>query len=108
MHQPNWATPSFSALLGFEAIKNSGKSFNASDQDFPVEQEELIFIGNGIGIKAVSRKSMGFHWHRFSAGLVIISKENITCQVPCVVMVLQDLSKITNGELSILCQQVGY
>lgn len=40
-----------SALLGFEAIKNSGKAIYASDMNFPIEQEELIFIGNGLGIK---------------------------------------------------------
>jgi len=40
-----------SALLGFEAIKNSGKAMYASDMNFPIEQEELIFIGNGLGIK---------------------------------------------------------
>jgi len=41
----------FSVMAGFEAIKNSGKSLYASDSDFPIEQEELIFIGNGVGIK---------------------------------------------------------
>jgi TonB-linked SusC/RagA family outer membrane protein len=41
----------FSAMLGFEAIKNNGKGLYASDMDFPVEQKELIFIGNGLGIK---------------------------------------------------------
>jgi TonB-dependent starch-binding outer membrane protein SusC len=45
----------FSALLGFEAIKNSGKSLNASDMNFPVQQEELIFIGNGTGQKISSQ-----------------------------------------------------
>lgn len=43
------------ALLGFEAIKNSGKSLYASDIDFPVEQEELIYIGNGLGKKEFSQ-----------------------------------------------------
>jgi TonB-linked SusC/RagA family outer membrane protein len=41
----------FSVMAGFEAIKNSGKSLYASDSDFPIEQEELIFIGNGVGKK---------------------------------------------------------
>ncbi len=45
----------FSAMLGFEAIKNSGKGLYASDMDFPVEQKELIFIGNGLGIKVSSQ-----------------------------------------------------
>jgi TonB-dependent starch-binding outer membrane protein SusC len=36
-----------SAMVGFEAIKNGGKAMYASDMAFPVEQEELIFIGNG-------------------------------------------------------------
>ncbi len=44
----------FSALLGFEAIKNSGEALYASDQNFPVEQKELIYIGNGVGKKVKS------------------------------------------------------
>lgn len=35
-----------SAMLGFEAIKNGGKAMYASDSDFPIEQDELIYIGN--------------------------------------------------------------
>ncbi|MBK6347606.1 MAG: TonB-dependent receptor [Bacteroidales bacterium] len=45
----------FSAMLGFEAIKNGGKAMYASDSDFPVEQEELIYIGNGLGNKMSSQ-----------------------------------------------------
>ncbi|MCX6224625.1 MAG: TonB-dependent receptor [Bacteroidia bacterium] len=45
----------FSALVGFEAIKNGGKALYASDMDFPVEQKELIYIGNGLGIKISSQ-----------------------------------------------------
>lgn len=45
----------FSAMIGFEAIKNSGKALYASDMDFPVEQQELIYIGNGLGIKMSSQ-----------------------------------------------------
>ncbi|MDZ4205339.1 MAG: TonB-dependent receptor [Bacteroidales bacterium] len=45
----------FSAMLGFEAIKNSGKALYANDMDFPVQQDELIFIGNGLGIKISSQ-----------------------------------------------------
>jgi TonB-linked SusC/RagA family outer membrane protein len=44
----------FSAMLGFEAIKNGGKSMYASDSDFPIEQDELIYIGNGLGNKISS------------------------------------------------------
>lgn len=40
----------FSAMLGFEAIKNGGKALSASDSDFPIQQKDLIFIGNGTGI----------------------------------------------------------
>ena len=36
-----------SGLLGFEAIKETGKSLGASDYDFPVWDKSLIFIGNG-------------------------------------------------------------
>lgn len=45
----------FSAMAGFEAIRNSGKGLYASDMDFPVEQKELIYIGNGLGIKVSSQ-----------------------------------------------------
>jgi TonB-linked SusC/RagA family outer membrane protein len=45
----------FSAMLGFEAIKNSGKALYADDSDFPVAQKELIYIGNGIGNKNSSQ-----------------------------------------------------
>ncbi len=44
-----------SAMLGFEAIKNHGKALYATDSDFPIEQEELLYIGNGIGIKTTSQ-----------------------------------------------------
>jgi TonB-linked SusC/RagA family outer membrane protein len=44
-----------SAMLGFEAIKNHGKTLYATDSDFPIEQEELLYIGNGIGIKTTSQ-----------------------------------------------------
>ncbi len=46
---------SFSAMLGFEAIKNTGKGLYANDSNFPIQQEELIFIGNGIGNKNSSQ-----------------------------------------------------
>lgn len=45
----------FSALLGFEAIKNKGNALYASDMDFPIQQEELIYIGNGLGTKLASQ-----------------------------------------------------
>jgi TonB-linked SusC/RagA family outer membrane protein len=45
----------FSALLGFEAIKNQGKALYANDANFPIEQDELIFIGNGLGNKLSSQ-----------------------------------------------------
>ena len=47
----------FSAMLGFEAVKNSGKALYASDMNFPIEQEELIFIGNGVGNKISSQSA---------------------------------------------------
>lgn len=45
----------FSAMLGFEAIKNGGESLYTNDMNFPIQQDELIFIGNGIGIKNSSQ-----------------------------------------------------
>lgn len=45
----------FSALLGFEAIKNNVKYLNASDMNFPIQQSDLIYIGNGTGIKTSSQ-----------------------------------------------------
>jgi len=44
-----------SAMLGFEAIKNGGKALYSSDQDFPIQQDELIYIGNGLGNKISSQ-----------------------------------------------------
>lgn len=45
----------FSGMVGFEAIRNHGRAMYASDSDFPIEQEELIYIGNGTGIKTTSQ-----------------------------------------------------
>jgi len=45
----------FSAMAGFEAIENNGKGLYASDMNFPVEQTELIYIGNGLGTKISSQ-----------------------------------------------------
>ncbi len=42
-------------MAGSEAIRNTGRVFNASDSDFPVQQKEIIFIGNGLGQKTVSQ-----------------------------------------------------
>lgn len=38
----------FSAMVGFEAIKNSGKVLWAHDYNFPIQEKELIYIGNGL------------------------------------------------------------
>jgi TonB-linked SusC/RagA family outer membrane protein len=38
-----------SAMLGFEAIKNGQKALSASQSDFPIQESELIYIGNGTG-----------------------------------------------------------
>lgn len=40
-----------SALAGFEAIREGGKNVSNSDQDFPVWDKDLIYIGNGNGNK---------------------------------------------------------
>ncbi len=45
----------FSAMLGFEALKNGGKGLYVTDSDFPIEQSELLFIGNGLGNKTSSQ-----------------------------------------------------
>ncbi|MBP6977376.1 MAG: TonB-dependent receptor [Lentimicrobiaceae bacterium] len=45
----------FSALVGFEAIKNSGKALYASDSDFPIQDDNLIYIGNGLGTEISSQ-----------------------------------------------------
>ncbi len=45
----------FSAMLGFEALKNGGKGLYVTDSDFPIEQAELLFIGNGLGNKTSSQ-----------------------------------------------------
>lgn len=41
----------FSAMVGFEAIKNSGKALYATDMNFLSDKEELIYIGKGTGKK---------------------------------------------------------
>ncbi|MGC8864968.1 MAG: SusC/RagA family TonB-linked outer membrane protein [Bacteroidales bacterium] len=46
---------SLSAMAGTEAIRNTGRVFNASDSDFPVQQKDIIYIGNGLGQKTVSQ-----------------------------------------------------
>lgn len=43
------------AMIGTEAIRNTGRVFNASDSDFPVQQDNIIYIGNGLGQKTVSQ-----------------------------------------------------
>lgn len=48
-----------SVMAGFEAIRNSGRGLYANDMDFPVQQEELIFIGNGLGEKITSQNAYG-------------------------------------------------
>ncbi len=40
----------FSAMVGFEAIKNTDKGFNANDRNFPIQQNDVIFLGNGVGV----------------------------------------------------------
>lgn len=45
----------FSAMLGFEAIRNHGKALYTDDSDFSIQQEDLIYIGNGMGIKNSSQ-----------------------------------------------------
>ena len=46
----------FSALLGFEAIRESGFNSNNSDSDFPIWDKNVIFIGNGNGEKISSQR----------------------------------------------------
>lgn len=40
-----------SALLGFEAIRNNEYFTNESDQNFPVWDKDLLYVGNGLGEK---------------------------------------------------------
>jgi len=60
----------FSALLGFEAIKNTAKSLSASDMAFPIQQPDLIYIGKGTGIQTSSQgessSSLASFFGRFS------------------------------------------
>lgn len=46
----------FSALLGFEANRESGMNINNSDSDFPIWNKNVIFIGNGNGKKVSSQR----------------------------------------------------
>ncbi len=40
-----------SAMLGIEAIHNSGETLQATDQDFPSTDRDLLYIGKGVGKK---------------------------------------------------------
>lgn len=40
-----------SAMAGFEAIHNSQYTTNQSDQNFPVWDKDLLYVGNGLGEK---------------------------------------------------------
>lgn len=44
-----------SAMIGFEAIKNSDGGFNGSDMNFPIQQSDVLFLGNGLGTKTVGQ-----------------------------------------------------
>ncbi len=39
------------AMAGVEAIRNSGKSLQSTDQDFPTTDPDLLYIGKGVGKK---------------------------------------------------------
>jgi len=43
------------AMAGTEVIQNTGRVFNASDSDFPIQQKDIIYIGNGMGQKTTSQ-----------------------------------------------------
>ncbi|HBI81761.1 MAG TPA: TonB-dependent receptor [Bacteroidales bacterium] len=43
------------AMAGTEAIQNTGRVFNASDSDFPIQQKDIIYLGNGMGQKTTSQ-----------------------------------------------------
>ncbi|MBI9066766.1 MAG: TonB-dependent receptor [Salinivirgaceae bacterium] len=54
-YETTFGESTLSGLLGFEAIKDGGRALYSSDMDFPIEQEELIYIGNGLGTKISSQ-----------------------------------------------------
>ncbi len=43
-----------SAIVGTEAIRNNGYSDNATQREFPDQDDNLIFLGNGLGSVVVS------------------------------------------------------
>jgi len=45
---------SLSAMIGTEAIRNNGYSNNASQRNFPDQDDKLVFLGNGLGSIVVS------------------------------------------------------
>lgn len=59
-----------SAMLGFEAIKNAQKALSASQSDFPIQQRELIYIGNGTGtinsVQSEANSTLASFFGRFS------------------------------------------
>jgi len=56
----------FSAMVGFEAIKNSDGGFNASDRNFPIQQSDVVFLGNGVGVGNMSD-------HQFTSAYTLAS-----------------------------------
>lgn len=50
---------SFSAMIGTEAIRNSGYMENASDRNFPDQVNNLIYLGNGLGTARVNENQWG-------------------------------------------------
>lgn len=62
-------THNFSAMVGFEAIKNGGKALYSDDSDFPIQQRELIYIGNGTGNKNTTQSEFNSTLASFFARL---------------------------------------
>ncbi|MGE5447214.1 MAG: SusC/RagA family TonB-linked outer membrane protein [Bacteroidales bacterium] len=59
-----------SAMLGFEAIKNGQKALSASQSDFPIQESELIYIGNGTStinsVQSEANSTLASFFGRFS------------------------------------------
>ncbi len=49
----------FSAMAGTEAIRNNGYTDNTTERDYPDQDDNLVFLGNGLGSVVVLEEQWG-------------------------------------------------
>lgn len=58
-YERSFGDHNFTFLLGTEAIKNKTYAVSASDNSFPDQDNSLVYLGNGAGIKTTSEGRSG-------------------------------------------------